>query len=274
MIVIFIDDLQDLIVQMRANSPKAILDSTILLAVIPALIYLSAYFYEAIQCAMLKIPQFYIAMDFNIMLSFSYRFFLLSLIAVTIIFMIFYGLSILVKFENAIWFFIGINAMLIGVAYLLVQFFYANSGNNYIIAGSVILILNLITCLLVYLSIRHEKAMLKVKDASLIAISPFSEITKLFKRTHILLIICLILFPIYGGIIGIYALENKSYYNFILNDKEKLIVLKKYGEVLICAHYYPKKNQISDTLTIIKTDKLEKLSIKEYLIHPLVFDKR
>lgn len=238
---------------------KSFVNLTFILAILPAIAYLSAYIYEYIQCDYYNIPIYWISMDNVILLKFGMNIFIRALlfsVSISIfIFSIFtVGYIKSVKLQYAIF-----NIGFLTSAYFFLNFFDLLNLEFIITLSCILLLLN---AYLIYEDYSErpirENADNKKPEQS-------------FKNSDIFIVVLCVLVPFFSIILGTNDAENRTYYGFILNRQPNQIILKKYGEYLITSTYNSKKNEISDTLSIFKLKDEQELKIVEKIIPPLKF---
>lgn len=88
-----------------------------------------------------------------------------------------------------------------------------------------------------------------------------SLVFKYFFRYNPILVIILFLLPIACFDLGLVAARKKTTYSILLIEKDKLVVLKKYGDIYITRPIDEKLKIVNDTLVLKKQKDEEKLHI-------------
>ncbi len=241
------------------RNTKTFVNLAFIVAILPAIVYLSAYIYEYVQCDHYKIPINWISMDNIILLRFGMRIFLIALLfSISISFFIFSVFSVeYIKNTKIAYAIYNIGFLL--STYFFLDFFDLLNLKVIIAVGIFLILKNGFFIYLDYKTGRFPENTSKTKYK------------QRFRSSDIFITVLCILIPLFSIVLGMNDAENRTYYGFILNKQPNQIILKKYGEYLITSTYNSKKNKISDTLSIFKLKDDQELKIVEKHIPPLKF---
>jgi hypothetical protein len=261
---------------MIESKPKKIIDTTLIIAIIPAYIYFVTFEYENGFCNNFGIPTYLIEPSLTTILIFA-----------TTLFGVFFSsikaLGLSLPFFKAVddekkTHLRGINKIN-GICIfggILMIYAYPFSWKLILIISSVTLILNLITWGIPLLLLIRKKKSLKeklqqVEDENVEDTDKIDWLVHLFKKLNnkertfffVILVIPYISFLFGNG----EAMKQKEFLTICNN--ENTVVLKKYNDIFVCAKFNRKTNQLSDSLILIKLSESEPIILRTEKIGPL-----
>jgi len=260
---------------MEIDTPKQIITATIVLAVLPAYLYFITYMNEVGACSTLKIPTYLIEPSIGNVLGFGASIFSFFVFC-------FYFLNAVLPLRQAakdpnkshlrIMLLINFYGLIIGSV-----IFYVNpiSWHIFFIILGIIIVLNLLYWILPLIyKVKDKEHTIKEKLSGIRVSSPIMLIDDLQKGLQkkdvsIIMFSCFLL-PGLCYFLGRGAVIKNTDYEFINNSKNQ-IVLRKYGDLLICGTVNLKTKILTDSIQLIKIGDKEIIQLKTEPIGPLVF---
>lgn len=257
------------------DRPRKLISVTLLLAIVPAYIYLASFEYELGYCNNFDIPMYLIEPSLNTILIFA-----TTLLGVLISSSKLLGLSLPliqaatsekkphlrgINFINGICLF---GSVLIIHAYPL-------SWTLIIVLVSITFFLNFITWGLPYLFMLRKKKSFKEKLDEIHEGFNYKDNSDLitylmrnFNAEERSFLLVIIIIPLISYALGDGEAMKQNKFQTLASDKNT-VVLKKYNDTFVCAKFNRKKKVLSDSLILIKMSDASPLILKTEKIGPL-----
>lgn len=248
------------------------IDASLVIAAITAFIYFSSYEYDKGYCSHFQIPDYLIDPSINSILKFSTVILLISLNFGNVFGFTFSWLKNIDNHpKKHTRFLLRLNLYLF-ILLIFLFFSFPLTWYNFLIFIAFAAIVNFANWGLgALLSIRSKNPIeqgINTMEQSQTTFSVWSRLENVYGSKYTRAFLLIILFPLFANLIGIgEALKQEDFY--LLNGKPNTIVVRKFGENLICIRINPKNHIITDTIFVYKINDKDPIQLNQRHIGPL-----